>query len=132
MNAGVAIYGAMVAAILTFMVLEVVRWRRLEGFLTRRQVVLRSINFGVVVILLAILGVLLFDLVPRQMLQLRLALLGAAPLLLLAVLVLVLWDLREIQKRRLAREMEFVGEVARSMIGGRGRNGGDREDSRSP
>ncbi len=112
---GLSFFALLAVGLVVSIVYEVRRWRQLGDFLSKRQKIVRSVNFAVITALLVDIAVLAFDLAPPNP-AVRIGLLGACMVLLVVIVVLVLWDLREIQVRRLGSEMEFYGEVARSMV----------------
>jgi Ca2+/Na+ antiporter len=112
----VVVYALLVAGFVAFVVMEVRRWRGLGAFLSRTQVGVRVANMVLIGLLLLLMGVLYFDLVPSSALKLRIALVTLSPLIVLLILILAVWDFREIQKARLRREMEWYGEVAKTMV----------------
>lgn len=124
--AAVVVYGVLSAGLVAFIIVEVIRWRRLEGFLPRRQLAVRGTNLALLAVILLATGALLFDVGPRDPRH-KLVIIAAIPVLLLAVVVLVLWDLRQIALRRIDREMELYGEMARSLVSG-GRKRATKDD----
>jgi len=109
-------YGALVVGLVAFIVTETRRWRTLGGFLSRRQIVVRVVNFCLIGLLVALVGGMFFGVRPAT-LRLGVALMVCAAIVLVIVVLLAVWDLREINRARLGREMEFYGEIARSIVG---------------
>lgn len=112
----VTFYGALVVGLVAFIVTEVRRWRTLGGFLSRRQIVVRVINLSLIGLLVALVGGMFFGVRPAT-LRIGVALMVCAAVVLVVVVLLAVWDLREINRARLGREMEFYGEIARSIVG---------------
>ncbi len=112
---GAAFFALLALGLAVAVFIEVRRWRQLGDFLSRRQKIIRATNFALITALLVLIAILTFDLSPPDP-AIRVGLLGGCLVLLVVVLALVLWDLREIQVRRLGSEMEFYGEVARTMV----------------
>lgn len=123
--AAIVAYGLLVGGFVVFVVLEVRRWRALGAFLARTQVTVRVANLVLIGLLLVLMGVLYFDVLPPSALRLRIILITATPIVALVVFALAIWDFREIQKARLRREIEWAGQVARTIVtsGDRSRDG---------
>jgi len=121
---------ALVIGLVVFIFTELRRWRALGGFLSRRQIVVRVVNLCLIALLVALIGGVFFGVRPAT-LRLGVALLVCAGVVLVIVVLLAVWDLREINRARLGREMEFYGEIARSIVGakktgkGKGKGEGD-------
>ncbi len=118
----ILVYAILVAGFAAFVVIEIRRWRALGAFLARTQVAVRMANLVLIGLLLALMGILYFDVLPASAIRLRLAFITATPIVVLIVFVLAIWDFREIQKARLRREIEWVGQVARTIVKSGGRS----------
>jgi hypothetical protein len=116
---GVAVYVAMLLGLAFFIALEVRKWRRLGVFLTRRQVVYRVATFVLLGLLMVDLGLLFFLRGGPETLGTRVALLWVLGGLLPPLVVLTVLDVREIQIAHYRREMEFYGELAKALVGGK-------------
>jgi hypothetical protein len=115
-NVGVAVLTVLFVGFLAGALCEVRRWRHLEAFLSRRQRIVRGTNLCLGGLALLLVGALALDLIPAQPLWPRLSALGSVVVLLLLVVALVLWDLREIALRRLDGEMTLWAEGARTLL----------------
>lgn len=112
----IAVLALLQAGFLAIAIVEVRRWRGLGSFLPRRQRTVRGVNLGLGWLTLLLVGALALDLLPPEPMVWRLgALLGVVALLVLVV-ALVLWDLREIAARRLDGEMDLWAEGARTVL----------------
>lgn len=115
-SVGVAILTVLFVGFLVGALCEVRRWRHLDSFLSRRQRIVRGTNLCLGGLALVLVGALSLDLIPEQPLWPRLSALGGVVVLLLLVVALVLWDLREIALRRLDGEMTLWAEGARTLL----------------
>jgi hypothetical protein len=115
-SVGVAILTVLFVGFLVGALCEVRRWRHLDSFLSRRQRIVRGTNLCLGGLALLLVGALSLDLIPEHPLWPRLSALCGVVALLILVVALVLWDLREIALRRLDGEMTLWAEGARTLL----------------